>query len=154
MDATDRSLLAALRRNGRESIAALAATLGVSRATVRSRLARLIESGAITGFTAQTAEDAAGHPVRGVMMLVVEGRGAQRVATALLGLPAVQAVHATNGRWDLIVELGAADLPGFDAVLRGIRLIDGVANSETSLLLTTLRPGARPVMRPTARSGA
>lgn len=148
MDNTDRALLAALRRNGRESIAALAAMVGVSRATVRARLARLIGAGAITGFTAQTPEDVAGHPVRGVMMLGVEGRGAQRVATALLGLPAVQAVHATNGRWDLIVELGATDLPAFDAVLRAIRLIDGVASSETSLLLNTTRPGARSGARP------
>ena len=143
MDKKDRALLAALRRNGREPVAALAAALGVSRATVRARLSRLIADGAITGFTVQTPQDAESHAVRGVMMMRVEGRGAQRVMTALLGLPAVQAVHATNGRWDMIVELSAADLPGFDAVLRSVRLIEGVAATETSLLLATTRPGAR-----------
>ena len=46
-------------------------------------------------------------------------------------------MHTTNGRWDLVVELAAPNLEGFDAVLRRIRQVDGVANSETSLLLST-----------------
>lgn len=144
MDDLDRRLLAALRRNGRESLANLAAALGVARATVRARLDRLIASGRITGFSVETPDDPEGRLVRGVMLLAVEGRGTQRAISALLGLPEVRAVHATNGRWDLIVELAAPDLPGLDAVLRSIRLIDGVATSETSLLLSTVRPGARP----------
>jgi DNA-binding Lrp family transcriptional regulator len=143
MDDLDRELLAALRRNGRESIANLSAALGVARATVRARIERLMRDGRITGFTVQTPEDAEGWPVRGITSIAVEGRGTQRVVGALLGLPEVQAVHATNGRWDLIAEIGAPDLPALDAVLRKIRLIDGVASSDTSLLLSTVRPGAR-----------
>ncbi|CFN82675.1 regulatory protein [Bordetella pertussis] len=48
-------------------------------------------------------------------------------------------MHSTNGRWDLVVELRAADLPAFDRVLRDLRSIDGVANSESNLLLTAHR---------------
>ena len=40
---------------------------------------------------------------------------------------------------DLVVELGTSDLIAFDQVLRRIRLIPGVTNSETSLLLATPR---------------
>ncbi|TIV90018.1 MAG: Lrp/AsnC family transcriptional regulator, partial [Mesorhizobium sp.] len=47
--------------------------------------------------------------------------------------------HTTNGRWDLVVELGTASLTDFDAVLRRIRLIPGITGSETSLLLATPR---------------
>jgi DNA-binding Lrp family transcriptional regulator len=143
MDDLDRALLAVLRRNGRESIANLSAALGVARATVRARIEKLTREGRITGFTVQTPEDSEGWPVRGLTAIGVEGRGAQRVVNALLGLPEVQAVHATNGRWDLIVEIGAPDLPALDAALRKLRLIDGVASSDTSLLLSTIRPGAR-----------
>ncbi len=63
---------------------------------------------------------------------------------ALGGLPEVSAVHTTNGRWDLVVELGTTTLPALDAVLRRIRLIPGITGSETSILLATPRSIARP----------
>jgi DNA-binding Lrp family transcriptional regulator len=46
-------------------------------------------------------------------------------------------VHSTNGRWDLIVEIGTPTLVEFDKVLSRIRRLDGVNSSETSLLLST-----------------
>ena len=49
----------------------------------------------------------------------------------------MSAVHSTNGRWDLVVELTTGTLEGFDAALQRIRQIRGVAATETSLLLTT-----------------
>ncbi len=58
---------------------------------------------------------------------------------SLGGIAEVSEVHTTNGRWDLVVELGAATLSDFDTVLRRIRLIPGITNSETSLLLATPR---------------
>jgi hypothetical protein len=36
----------------------------------------------------------------------------------------------------LVVDLAAESLAAFDAVLRRIRLIDGITNSETSLKLS------------------
>jgi DNA-binding Lrp family transcriptional regulator len=92
-----------------------------------------------------TRADVGASAVRGLMMLGIEGRGADRICHRLLGLPAVQAVHSTNGRWDLIVEIGADTLVEFDDVLAQIRRLDGVTTSETSLLLSTRRPGAGPM---------
>ena len=54
----------------------------------------------------------------------------------------VQTVHSTNGRWDLIAELEASDLRGFDNVLRQIRLIDGVNLTESNILLSSRRSPA------------
>ena len=71
------------------------------------------------------------------MMLGIEGRGTERVLRRLGGLSAVRAVHSTNGRWDVIVEIGNASLEAFDTVLSQIRRLEGVATSETSLLLST-----------------
>jgi DNA-binding Lrp family transcriptional regulator len=83
--------------------------------------------------------DAAALPVRGIMMIEVEGHAADRVLRALNGFSEISAIHTTNGRWDLIAELGAETLPDFDGVLRRIRLITGITSSETTLLLTTPR---------------
>lgn len=141
MDELDTRLVKALTRDGRASVSQLAADLGVTRATVKARMDRLRDSGEIAGFAVLTRADVAAHPVRGLMMLEIEGRGAERVARALLGMVEVQAVHATNGTWDLIVEIGTEALDALDGVLSRIRMLDGVTRSETSLLLSTRRAG-------------
>ncbi|SFQ52394.1 DNA-binding transcriptional regulator, Lrp family [Roseivivax halotolerans] len=139
MDATDRDILAALRRDARISFSDLAAALGLSRTTVRARVERMREDGRILGFTVVLKEDAARDPVRALMMIGIEGRGTDRVLRQLGGLPEVRGLHSTNGRWDVIAELGTPDLETLDAVLNNIRAMDGVATSETSLLLSTKR---------------
>ena len=141
MDDLDHRLLRGLRRDGRASLSELAADLGVTRATVRARIARLRERGDIAGFTVQTPADLDSRPVRGLMMLEIGGRGAERIRAALLRMAQVEAVHSTNGTWDMIAEIGTETLEDFDAALTAIRKLDGVARSETNLLLSTRRPG-------------
>ncbi|MDP3862478.1 MAG: Lrp/AsnC family transcriptional regulator [Phaeovulum sp.] len=144
MDDTDQRLIAALRRDGRASLSDLALALGLSRATVRARMERLVTRGEISGFTVLTRADVTASPVRGLMMLGIEGRGTDRIVSRLMGLASVQAVHSTNGKWDLIVELGTQTLAQLDDILAQIRRFEGVTTSETSLMLTTRRPGAKP----------
>ena len=146
MDELDQRLLAALRRDGRASLSELAASLQVTRTTVRARMARLVERGEIAGFTVQTRADVVASPVRGLMMLGIEGRGTERTSARLSGMTEVLAVHSTNGTWDLIVEIGTDTLEALDAVLFAIRKLEGVTRSETSLLLSTRRAG-RTVVR-------
>lgn len=137
MDDMDSKVIAALRHDARASLSDLAATLGVSRTTLRARLGRLQERGEIVGFSVITRADVARDPVRGLMMIGIEGRGATRIKRHLSAMSDLRAVHSTNGRWDLIVEIGTATLVEFDKVLDRIRQLDGVMTSETSLLLST-----------------
>jgi DNA-binding Lrp family transcriptional regulator len=139
MDDTDRELLAILRADARTPVATLAARLGVSRGTAQNRIDRLIRQGVILGFTLRTPPETEPHRVRAIMSLAVEGERSSGVIRALSGLPEVEAVHATNGRWDLVVELNAESLAAFSRTLDQIRRIKGIATSETSLLLDTTR---------------
>lgn len=142
MDSTDKRLISILRHNGRASVSDLATTLNLSRATVRSRLDRLQASGDVVGFTVVLKEDVSRDPVRALMMIGIEGRGTDRVIRQLTSLPQVRALHSTNGRWDVIAELGTETLEALDEVLSRIRKFDGVSQSETSLLLSTRKSGA------------
>ena len=137
MDDTDRQLLSLLRDNARASIASLAKVLRVSRGTVQNRLAKLEADGTITGYTARLKPQAEGYRIRAFMTVAVEGNRTAAVLAALRGDPAVNALHTTNGRWDIVAELRADSLEGFDSVLSRIRLLEGIANTETSLLLST-----------------
>jgi DNA-binding Lrp family transcriptional regulator len=130
-------LIAALRHDARASLSDLAARLGVSRTTVRSRIERLRQTGEILGFSVVMRQDVLSDPVRGLMMIGIEGRGTEKIIRQLNGMAELRAVHSTNGRWDVIVEVGTETLESFDAVLTRIRRLEGVQASETSLLLST-----------------
>lgn len=134
MDDLDRQIIARLRQDARTPAAALAAELKVSRGTVQNRIERMLARGVILGFTIRTRGVEA-QQIRAVMSVEVTGDRTQAVVRALRGFPQVAAIHSTNGRWDLVVDLATDSLAGFSETLDAIRRIDGIGVTETSLLL-------------------
>jgi len=139
LDDIDRQLIAVLRDDARTPVAALAKRLGVSRGTVQNRIERLMRLGEVLGFTLRLPPQAEAQRVRAVMAIAVEGERSSAVVAALRGFPEIEAVHTTNGRWDLMAELSADSLAAFSRALDGIRQIKGIATTETSILLATTR---------------
>ncbi len=139
LDDTDRRLIGLLSANARLPSATLARALAVSRGTVQNRLARLEAEGVILGFTVRLGGDAGATGVRAMMAIEVRSSDTRAVVAALRRMPEVTRVHSTNGRWDLVAEIAAADLASLDRVLTAIRALRAVANSETSILLAELK---------------
>ena len=135
----DRRLLSALREDGRASVASLARRLDVARATVNSRLERLVASGTIVGFTVRVRDELDPLAIHAIALIAVEGRTTDSVIRKLRGFPEITALHSTNGGWDLVAELRTESLTAFDQVLGRIRGVDGivimVGNSIKSLLI-------------------
>ena len=137
-DDLDRRLIALLREDGRAPVSKLTTLLKVSRATVQSRMDRLVQSGAVLGFTIRAREDSGPQGVRAVMMIEVSGQSTTQVIRSLRGITALHQLHSTNGNWDLVAQLSAESLADFDRVLREVRGIPGITNSETSILLSSV----------------
>jgi DNA-binding Lrp family transcriptional regulator len=137
-DSLDRDLISLLRTDARAPISQLAQTLKVSRGTIQNRLDRLIATGAIIGFTIRASASIDDGAIRAIMLIEVTGKSTSQIISKLRGLPELQKVHTTNGAWDLVAEIRASSVAEFDQVLREVRLIDGIANSETSILLSTV----------------
>jgi DNA-binding Lrp family transcriptional regulator len=136
-DQLDQQLISLLREDGRASISKLSEQLKVSRGTVQNRIDRLVSSGAILGFTVRAHEAIEAGAIKAVMMIEVVGRSTAQVIKTLKGLPQLVKLHTTNGSWDLVAELQTSSLIEFDHVLAQVRMIEGVLNSETSILLTS-----------------
>lgn len=136
-DELDRELVSILRKDGRASISKLSEILHVSRGTIQNRLDRLLASGAILGFTIRAHENVEEGAIRAIMMIEVVGKSTSQVIEKLRGIPELFKLHTTNGAWDLIAEIQTLSLSEFDQVLRVVRMIPGVLNSETSILLST-----------------
>lgn len=136
MDDLDRRLISLLRANGREPVAQIAQRLGVTRATVNKRITRLIDTGVIIGFSAQVRDPTTSSAVRAITLIAIEGPTSRSVIRALRGIPEVAALHTTNGRWDIVAELSCESLAGLETALAALRSIEGIRNSETSILLS------------------
>ena len=151
---TDRNILAAMRADARMSITELAAATGTSRATAKTRLDALKASGRIRRFTIETDVDVEGE-IRAISMIALQGKmpalndrptlnlvflidtsGSMDDASKLTKIPEVSTIYSTNGAWDLVVEIKTDSLVRFDYVLREIREVPGVLNSESCLLLS------------------
>ena len=137
MDELDHQLIAHLRGNARLTVAALAKRLQVARGTIQNRIARLERDGTIAGYTVRLGTQLDERGITALMTIAVEGNSADAVLRSLRGDPAVRTLHTTNGRWDIIAELRADTLEAFDRVLGRIRKVEGIASTETSLLLAT-----------------
>ena len=139
MDSTDLQLIGLLRQDARASVATLAKKLAVSRGTVTNRIRKLEDDGVLVGYTVLLRPDAQTQRITAWMSIAVEGNQTRAVIATLLGEPGVAALHDTNGRWDLLAELRAGSMQELSQVLERVRLIKGIANTETSILLSTYK---------------
>jgi len=139
LDDTDQKLISLLRSNGRLATSKLALHLGVSRTTVQNRINRLTGQGVIKGFTVKLDEFNDLDQVRAIIMVEIDGPAARKVSQRLRGYPEIVHVYGTNGQWDLVAEAATQDLNEFNTLLGNIRMIPGIANTESSLLLSELK---------------
>ena len=132
VDELDRRIIEALQDNGRESFRRIAARLGVSEATVRSRYARLVSEG-ILQVVAVTNPLGLGFD-QALVGLKTSGPPGD-VADELARWPEVDYVVVTAGQFDLVVEVVASDRRELLELTNRMRGIDGVVSTETFLYL-------------------
>lgn len=136
LDETDRALLTLLGENARAPIAMLARKLGLARTTVQARIDRLETSGAIAGYTLRLG-DVARAQIRATALISIELRAGPAVLQGLRNIPAVERVHTSSGRVDLIVQIAADSTTELDATLDRIGELKGVKSSESLIHLAT-----------------
>lgn len=138
LDDLDHRLIGLLRGDARLTAVTLARTLGVSRGTVQNRIDRMLRAGVIRGFTLRLADGTGSALVRALMTLEIRSGDLRPVVAEIKKLPEVIAIHSTNGRWDVVIDIAAQDLGALDRVISAIRVIPGVAHSETNILLSQI----------------
>ncbi len=102
MDTKDRELIRLLQGDARVTTTALARELGLSRATVQTRMARLEAQGVIRGYTVRVSYDIEQRQIRAHVMISVYPKQNAEVAAALVKQAGVRSLYAISGEFDLI----------------------------------------------------
>jgi DNA-binding Lrp family transcriptional regulator len=137
IDQSDRRLIGALRRGGRISITEIAQVTGMARGTVQSRLLRLIERGAITGWGPDLDPRSTDHTVLAFTTLSIAQGAHDRVVRSLAEIDEVLEVHVVTGGGDLLCRVAARSNDHLHELFQRIVATEGVLRSESQLALHT-----------------
>lgn len=139
VDDIDRSIVTCLRGNGRATNQQIAGKLGLTAATVSSRIRRMEDADklrvvAVSDFSAH------GYNVLMEVAVEVDGRPASEVAQELAQFPEVFAAHLVTGRYDidmLVVLREFGELPAL--VLEKFSQVRGVRSMVPAIAIDVLK---------------
>jgi DNA-binding Lrp family transcriptional regulator len=148
LDAVEAGLLLHLLKDPRAQIGDVAASLGVARNTVVSRMRRLERRQVIRSGGRDVNLASMGFDVLAFITLEVSHRELDTVVSALRRVEHVLEVHEISGRGDVWCRVAARETRHLHAVLRSILKIRGVIRTETSLALSEHIPyRVQPLLR-------
>lgn len=146
MDTIDRKIVALLQNDGRMSVTDLADSIPLSVSATSERLRRILDSGLITGFTANVDPVAAGRTIEAIVdvrfLAGTYNADLDFSEPALSGV--VDAIHAT-GRFDMQLRVLARDVAELDQLLESLKDDHHAEETNTRLVLRTIEGFPRPL---------
>ena len=137
LDDKDKILIAALRRNARESLVGLARSVGLSRSATQERMRRLEREGIIKAYTVDLASEQ-DPAVRAMIAVTFEpGFRCKQVVPRLAGIPEIVACHSLTGSIDLMVNVICDSHATLNRVREAVASVQGVATATTHIVLAT-----------------
>lgn len=143
MDRADRGILSALARNGRLSMAELAAEVGLSKTPVAARVRRLEAEGIIRGYAAIVDRERIGEGhVAFVQVTLSDTRSAALDAfnRAALTVPEIEQCHMIAASFDYLLKVRTKDIAAYRRVLgERISALPHVEHTSTFVAMETVK---------------
>ncbi|RLG46302.1 MAG: transcriptional regulator [Thermoproteota archaeon] len=141
-------VLRMLVEDGRITYTGIAKKLGMSPAGVMKKVRKLEEFGIIKGYTAIVDHAKLRKPYKYIIMVKTEPGKHLEVAKSIQEnlKESVLEVHTITGPYDVIMKLLAGNSEELNELLKKLHSIDGVRETNTSLILETIeeRPSVVP----------
>ena len=142
LDDLDVAIVEHLQNDPRMAYADIGAAVGVSRGTVRNRLSRLRDSGALN-IMAWVLPSALGFGALLTVGVTVEIEHRDDVIEALKAIPEVSFIATVTGDEDLVVDIHCRDYEhAHDAIIDKIQRLRGVTRTSSRVVLAVHRAQA------------
>lgn len=143
LDATDRSILGVLQKQGRVTNAELAERVNLSPSACHRRVQRLEEEGYISGFVALLNARKLGRPTTVFVEITLSGQADELLEAferAVARVPDILECHLMAGTADYLLKVVAEDTEDFARIHRQhLARLPGVAQMHSSFALRTVR---------------
>ena len=133
-DNTDEKILGFLRDDSRESFVVIGKKLKLSESAVRRRVKNMVNNGVIEKFTIEE------HNASAIVLVSVDSSiDTSKVSVKLTKLNAVKTVYEITGQYDISVIIKAPNITEINACIDDLRKISGVIDTNTVIILRTIR---------------
>ena len=143
LDEIDRKIINALQRDGRMSMADLAAAVGLSPSPCARRVGLMEEAGIIARYVAVVDQKAVGLPVSVFVSIKLSSQREEALnafARAIGMWPEVLECYLMTGPRDYLLRVVVADLSAYEQFLKQkLTRLDGIASIESSFALEQVK---------------
>ncbi len=129
MDEKDWAIIDILRRNARTSNSDIGRELNVSEGTIRKRIQKLLDEGAIKKFTVVLRNEG----VEGMILIRTDPKRAKDLLDFITGR--FDEVYEFSGRFDLAIRVNCKSLEELNKIVDELREMDGIRNTDTIIRL-------------------
>ena len=136
-DKTDDKIIGFLRDDARESFVEIGKKLKLSESAIRRRVKNLVDSGVIEKFTVEMGETNTTSAI--VLISVDSATDTSKVSAKLTKLEAVKTVYEITGQYDISVIIRAGNITEINICIDELRKIQGVIDTNTVIILRTIR---------------
>ncbi len=136
LDAMDHKLIELLKVNARLPIVSIAKALGCARSTAQLRLKALEDAGVVTGYTVGVSSTRGPGVIRAMVLISMESRQEASVVSELTRRHEITKLYSVSGRYDLCAMLVTDSTQELDAVIDKIRVVKGVVDTFSTILLS------------------
>ena len=132
-DNLDNRILEILKKDSRCPFVEIAAKLGVSEGTIRSRVRKLTEDGTIRGFTIKTSS----KNVKALVEIRIDvNTDTEEIAKELAEYSGVSEVYEVTGDQDIIAIVDVESSHQLNEIIEKVRHYDSIISTRTRLILT------------------
>jgi Lrp/AsnC family transcriptional regulator, involved in the regulation of lysine biosynthesis len=136
-DKTDEQIIAILIQDSSISNIDLASKLGMSESAIRRRIENLKRAGRIRKFTIEVDDQKLSCAITWVS--VSPSVPTNQVSSKVKGVTGVEVVYETAGQFDIAVLVKGANIVEVNKSIEAIRRVEGVINTNTTMVLRTIR---------------
>ena len=135
LDVLDMNIIKCLTEDGRSTYKSMADETGVSEATVKNRIDRLIETGVIKKFTVMLDYHMLGRAIKSFIGLKVQPTKLQDIVEHMKAHPDVFVLYRTSGDVDLLFEVIFEKMEDLNEFLETELALDGILGTVVTIVI-------------------
>jgi len=143
IDEVDRKILERLQDDARMPFKKIAEELGVSESTIFVRVKKLRKQGVIKGFTAKVTPETVGKGLTAFILIKADPQRYPNTLETLRNIDDVYEVYDVTGNYYAIAKIRTGSREQLAKIIDSIGLIEGVASTETAVVLRSIKEETR-----------
>jgi|TARA_B100001750_G_C15391293_1_gene537570 DNA-binding Lrp family transcriptional regulator len=136
LDKIDKQIIDILKEDSSTSVTSIKKKIKLSETAIRNRILTLKQNGVIKKFTIEINQEQKSKAI--TLISVNPSSLAPKIAELLKSINGVEIIYEITGQYDIIAILSADNINEVNSCIDEIRTIDGVADSNTIIILREL----------------